>query len=115
MNKTEFPLGVELPLRGGGVAVLYEFFDGYWYGRANCTSPRQNEEWFAASWQAVGRHFNGPHMEIMKPKRKAWVVWADGEAVAVVPTKDEALEAALRVEYQRNMRNDPRIQEITEP
>jgi len=34
MNKIDFPLGVELPLRGGGTALLYEFFEDRWWGRA---------------------------------------------------------------------------------
>jgi len=77
VSKTEFPLGVELPLRGGGVAVLYEFFEGKWYGRSRgefCSMPGA---WEAQRWLANGEalHGAGATFDILPPKRKAWVVW----------------------------------------
>lgn len=112
MNKTEFPLGVELPLRGGGVAVLYECVDRDWFGRYRRTPKHA---WAGAHWAGDGGYGDDDGLDILPPKRKAWVVWADGEAVAVALTKEDALNTAVVIERQRNMRNDPRIQEITEP
>lgn len=74
-DKIEFPLGVELPLRGGGVAVLYEFHAGKWYGRM-----KLNDEWGweGANWYADGdfdRADPSTIYDLAPLKRKAWVVW----------------------------------------
>jgi len=53
MNKIDFPLDVELPLRGGGVAVLYGFFEGHWYGRWS----QAPEQWILHCWQSGGSYY----------------------------------------------------------
>jgi len=53
MNKIDFPADVQLSLRGGGVAVLFEFFEGNWYGRWS-QAPGQ---WILHCWQPDGSYY----------------------------------------------------------
>jgi len=75
MNKIDFPLGVELPLRAGGVAVLFGFFLGRWYG---CV--RGLDKWHGKDWEPNGDIDlqippHGGDIVWTPPKRKAWIVW----------------------------------------
>lgn len=75
MSKIDFPIGVELKLRGGGVAVLYEFVNDRWYGRMN---TEYASYWEATHWNDDGSYERADRnstFDILPPKRKAWVVW----------------------------------------
>lgn len=52
--KREYPTGVELPLRGGGVAVLYEFTRNMWRGKMKITA---DDCWHAEKWWPDGTLF----------------------------------------------------------
>lgn len=109
-DKIEFPIGVELPLRGGGVAVLYEAYQGRIFGRWR---SRTGDVWTAGEWCESGQSFMpcNDGMDILPPKRKAWVVWDLGGV------RDVFTCPATAAKYIETF-NDPsgmRIQEITEP
>lgn len=125
-EKIEFPTGVELPLAGGGLAVLYEFFENRWYGRAK--PKNESIRWIEYMWRPDGRDLGecslypghlyqsgSAEMQILPLKRKAWVVWAQGVAWGVLSKKEHAIDLATKVEHDLNMVDTPRIQEITEP
>jgi len=84
VNKIDFPTNVELPMRGGGSAVLTEFFDGMWWGRAR---HFDGSGWRASSWQASGAISSDPmennsyDIYWTPPKRTVWLVWRDGFGV----------------------------------
>jgi len=106
MNKIDFPLGVELPLRGGQSAVLHEFFEGRWYGRV-----RGRDKWYGEDWEPCGAIDLkiSPHGRdiLWPPKRKVWVMWGSGENISMCFTHQSAADLAHR--YQGT------IQEIEEP
>lgn len=110
MNKTEFPLGVELPLRGGGVAVLYEFLDGYWWGRfMKAGLPR----WKFGMWGpsgAAASYVASSDLDILPPKRKAWVVWFKNHPPQIVTRRPE--QAWIEMDEGGEIGV---VQEITEP
>lgn len=71
--KIDFPLNTELPTRDGEIAVLYEFLDGRWFGR-----KRSMGSWLACSWDSQGKagtFGSDASLDLLPPKRKAWVVW----------------------------------------
>lgn len=106
MNKIDFPIGVELPMLGGGIAVLLEFAWGHWWGRHRETD---RTDWVASKWYADGSHvFAAGDLDIRQPKRKAWVAWRDGEPPKVFMYSSEA-----PVDYMKSI--GWRVQEITEP
>ena len=112
----EFPIGVELPLRGGGVAVLYEFFDGTWFGRLKFFAE---DPWTANDWLADGREDGGTvesDYDILPPKRKAWVVWYPDTDNAKASFRKPS-EIATTAEYAslRAKELGGTYQEITEP
>jgi len=80
MSKIDFPTGVELPTRGGGKALLYEFFEDRWWGRAKLPGG-YNNVWRACSWHPGGTFPNDSSLISSQdivwtpPKRKAWIVW----------------------------------------
>lgn len=107
-DKIEFPTGVELPLRGGGVTVLYEFFEGFWVGRYRRPGTRV---WiYGVRWCPDGSWASGTTSEfdILPPKRKAWVVWYSEGGPGVFNNKATAANRAA--EYGGGT-----IQEIEEP
>lgn len=118
MNKVDFPIGVELPLRGGGVAVLYEFFENRWYGRMK--AARNACRWVEMAWQPDGESGafspddDSANYNILPPKRKAWVVWSQKmpRAWNTVPGHLFCTEAAARVRAEEI---GGTVQEITEP
>jgi hypothetical protein len=114
MSKIDFPLGVELPLRGGGVAVLCEFFDGRWWGRSH--QRCQDAIWFAGSWAPDGKDSisNTGRMDILPPKRKAWVVW-DSNGPQLFTDKTKAVEAKVWREICAHGQRTYAMQEIAEP
>lgn len=109
-DKIEFPTGVELPLRGGGVAVLYEFWSGEWFGRARASF----EGWTPTRWREDGtnRNFLGA-WDILPPKRKAWVVWFKHRPPRIVHRKPEM--AWIEEPDEDGPPEIGVVQEITEP
>jgi len=75
MNKIDFPLGVELPLRGGQSAVLLEFFEGRWYGRIMGTDKWYGEDWGSNGEIDLQIPQHGLDIVWTPPKRKVWVIW----------------------------------------
>lgn len=111
MNKVNFPIGVELPLRGGGVAVLYEFLEGQWFGRMRGPAGSRLDKWEGDRWQANGVFDEYDHdgrFDILPPKRKAWVCWTPNDGATLF--RDELVVMAIKA-------NSPECQwqEITEP
>jgi len=91
MNKIDFPLGVELPMRGGGTALLYEFFEDRWWGRA--TLP--GDCWCVRTWRRRGECLSAPDSDDIvwtPPKRRVWVIW--GETNSSTITCDQSAVAA---------------------
>jgi len=107
MNKIDFPLGVELPLRGGGTALLYEFFEDRWWGRA--TLP--GDCWGSRTWRpgGGGEYMNAPDLEDIvwtPPKRKAWVIWGSDDSLTMISD-----QSAVAAGYATRGRN---VQEVEE-
>jgi len=91
MNKIDFPIGVELPTRGDGVAVLHEFFEDRWWGRATLPGGR----WAPRTWRMGGEYLSAPDLDDIAwtpPKRKVWVIW--GETNSSTITCDQSAVAA---------------------
>lgn len=95
MNKIDFPTGVELPLRGGGKAILAQFLNGCWQGwRTDKSGARRKMNY--THWSSTGRNITSSADDIMwpsPPKRTVWLVWRDGFGVpAAYLDKTDALE-----------------------
>jgi len=105
MNKIDFPLGVELPLRGGGTALLHEFFEDRWWGRA--TLP--GDCWCVRTWRRRGECLNAPcpnDIVWTPPKRKVWVIWGSDDSLTMI--SDQSAVAADYVVQGR------KVQEVDE-
>jgi hypothetical protein len=101
-DKIDFPTGVELPLRGGAVAVLYEFYKGRWYGRSFMPGSAQ---WEGECWHANGefdRDDSDKRYDILPPKRKAWVVWGPDGLPDVFTSYEAACQSLLGVECRKD-------------
>jgi len=94
MNKIDFPTNVELPLRGGGKALLYEFFDRHWWGRATLPGVCNNG-WFGCFWDACGTRQDGSseasRSDIVwtPPKRKVWIIWGSDNSLTMISAKSD--------------------------
>jgi hypothetical protein len=120
MSKIEFPIGVELPLRGGGVAVLYEFHAGEWFGRFKLPDL---PHWYSNEWGPSGSYYGAdedspPESErdILPPKRKAWVVWYPADCISA-DGKNKPAEIVRSAQYAslRAKELGGTWQEISEP
>jgi len=106
MNKIDFPLGVELPLRGGGTAFLYEFFEDRWWGRASLPG----DCWCVRTWRKRGEYLNAPcptDIVWTPPKRTVWVIWGTDNSLTMISDK-----SAVAADYAARGRT---VQEIEKP
>jgi len=101
MNKIDFPLGVELPLRDGDVAVLFAFFEGRWFG-ARSYGQHAERVWLPANWHPGGEYLHpdksGPlNIVWTPPKRKVWIVWREIDPrVVLYDTAEAAIDYETR-------------------